>query len=46
MADSGSGLRGLTVVDFGVGMAAALVCKFLREAGAEVLRFESAAGDP
>jgi crotonobetainyl-CoA:carnitine CoA-transferase CaiB-like acyl-CoA transferase len=46
MTDSNAGLDGLTVVDLGVGMAAALIAKFLREAGAEVTRIEPGGGDP
>ena len=40
------GLRGLKVVDLGLGMAAALVAKFLREAGATITRAEPPSGDP
>ncbi len=44
---SGSeGLKGLKVIDLGVGMAAALVSKYLIESGAEVTRVEPADGDP
>lgn len=39
-------LDGLKVADFGVGMAAAIVAKFLAESGAEVHRMEPAGGDP
>lgn len=39
-------LRDLAVADFGLGMPAALVSKFLREAGAQVTRLEPPAGDP
>jgi len=46
MTDSNAGLAGLKVVDLGVGMAAALIAKFLREAGAEVTRIEPGGGDP
>jgi len=46
MQQAAGGLRDLKVVDLGVGMAAALVTKFLREAGAAVTRVEPAAGDP
>jgi crotonobetainyl-CoA:carnitine CoA-transferase CaiB-like acyl-CoA transferase len=46
MVGSDEGLRGLTVVDLGLGMAAALAAKFLREAGAEITRIEPAQGDP
>ena len=46
MTDSNAGLGGLKVVDLGVGMAAALIAKFLREAGAEVTRIEPGGGDP
>ena len=41
-----AGLRGLKIVDFGLGMAAALVAKFLVEGGAEITRIEPGAGDP
>ena len=41
-----SGLQELKVVDLGLGMAAALVAKYLLEAGAHVTRVEPAAGDP
>jgi crotonobetainyl-CoA:carnitine CoA-transferase CaiB-like acyl-CoA transferase len=44
--NSDSGLRGLKVVDLGVGMAAALVAKFLREGGADITRLEPSEGDP
>ena len=46
MVASGEGLRGLKVVDLGLGMAAALAAKFLREAGAEIVRVEPSQGDP
>jgi crotonobetainyl-CoA:carnitine CoA-transferase CaiB-like acyl-CoA transferase len=46
LTKSDMGLRGLKVVDLGVGMAAALVAKFLRESGAEISRFEPPGGDP
>jgi len=46
MVRPGTGLRGLKVVDRGLGMAPALVAKFLREAGAAITRVEPAAGDP
>ena len=46
LTKSDMGLRGLNVVDLGVGMAAALVAKFLREGGAEITRFEPPGGDP
>lgn len=46
MTETASGLRGIVVADFGTGMAAALIAKFLREQGADVTRFEPAAGDP
>jgi crotonobetainyl-CoA:carnitine CoA-transferase CaiB-like acyl-CoA transferase len=46
MQQSGSGLRDLKVVDLGLGMAAALVAKFLREGGALLTRVEPPAGDP
>ncbi|MDB5715007.1 MAG: CoA transferase [Sphingomonadales bacterium] len=39
-------LAGVKVADFGIGMATALVCKFLAEAGAEVRRMEPCDGDP
>jgi crotonobetainyl-CoA:carnitine CoA-transferase CaiB-like acyl-CoA transferase len=39
-------LRGLKVLDLGVGMASALVTKFLVEQGAEVDRLEPEVGDP
>ncbi|MGI4858316.1 MAG: CoA transferase [Janthinobacterium lividum] len=39
-------LDGVKVADFAVGMAAALVAKFLAEAGAEVHRMEPPGGDP
>src|SRR5580704_11433410 len=44
--NSDSGLRGLKVVDLGVGIAAALVTKFLREGGADITRLEPSEGDP
>jgi len=46
VTESGGGLRGLRVVDLGLGMAAALIAKFLREGGATITRVEPAAGDP
>ena len=46
MDTSASVLQGLTLVDFGLGMPAALVSKFLREAGARVQRLEPPDGDP
>jgi len=46
MMDSRTGLKGLQIVDLGLGMAAALVTKFLREAGASITRVEPPAGDP
>ncbi len=46
MSRSASVLEGLSVADFGLGMPAALVCKFLREAGAKISRIEPPAGDP
>src|SRR5262245_54439672 len=46
MVAAGEGLRGLKVVDLGLGMAPALAAKFLREAGAEIVRVEPAHGDP
>ena len=39
-------LKDLTVVDLGVGMAAALVAKYLAELGAQVIRVEPPDGDP
>lgn len=39
-------LSGIKVVDFGVGMPAALAVKLLADAGAEVVRFEPPQGDP
>ncbi len=39
-------LGGLKVVDLGVGMAPALVAKFLADAGAQVTRVPPAGGDP
>ncbi len=41
-----AGLQGLRVVDLGLGMAAALVAKYLAEAGAAVTRVEPPGGDP
>jgi crotonobetainyl-CoA:carnitine CoA-transferase CaiB-like acyl-CoA transferase len=46
MTESASSLSGLVVVDLGLGMAPALVAKFLREAGAAITRVEPPAGDP
>ena len=46
MTNSDTGLSGLKVIDLGVGMAPALVAKFLREGGADILRLEPPAGDP
>lgn len=46
MTDTGTGLRGLAVIDLGVGMSAALVAKFLCESGADVTRVEPVGGDP
>ena len=46
MEGSDQGLHGLAVVDLGLGMAAALVAKFLREAGADITRVEPVQGDP
>ena len=43
---SDTGLSGLKIIDLGVGMAPALVAKFLREGGADITRLEPAAGDP
>jgi len=40
------GKRGLFVVDLGLGMATALVAKFLAESGAMVARLEPPSGDP
>src|SRR5208282_6492663 len=40
------GLQGLKVVDLGLGMAAALVAKYLVETGASVTRVEPPGGDP
>ncbi|WP_289145198.1 CoA transferase [uncultured Sphingobium sp.] len=39
-------LQAVKVADFGTGMAAALMAKFLAEAGAEVRRMEPPGGDP
>ena len=39
-------LDGLVVADFGIGMAAALVSKYLAEAGAAITRVEPPQGDP
>jgi crotonobetainyl-CoA:carnitine CoA-transferase CaiB-like acyl-CoA transferase len=39
-------LSGLVVADLGLGMAAALVAKYLREAGAALTRVEPEQGDP
>jgi crotonobetainyl-CoA:carnitine CoA-transferase CaiB-like acyl-CoA transferase len=39
-------LTGLKVVDFGVGMAAAIAAKLLADSGAQVLRVEPEGGDP
>jgi len=39
-------LAGIVVVDIGFGHAAALIAKFLAEAGARVVRFEPVGGDP
>jgi crotonobetainyl-CoA:carnitine CoA-transferase CaiB-like acyl-CoA transferase len=46
MMDSRTGLKGLQIVDLGLGMAPALVAKFLREVGASITRVEPPAGDP
>ena len=46
MPASDTSLAGLSVVDLGVGMAAALVAKFLCESGARIDRIEPAAADP
>lgn len=46
MSRSANFLQGLTVVDLGLGMAPALITKFMREAGARVHRFEPPGGDP
>jgi crotonobetainyl-CoA:carnitine CoA-transferase CaiB-like acyl-CoA transferase len=39
-------LSGLSVVDFGLGLAGALVCQQLKDLGAAIARVEPAAGDP
>jgi len=44
--EDGALLRGLTVVDLAVGMAGALIAKFLAELGANVYRVAPAGGDP
>jgi crotonobetainyl-CoA:carnitine CoA-transferase CaiB-like acyl-CoA transferase len=46
MTSIGAVLSGLKIVDFGVGMADALVSKFLVELGATVHRVEPPEGDP
>jgi crotonobetainyl-CoA:carnitine CoA-transferase CaiB-like acyl-CoA transferase len=46
MVQATTGLKGLEVVDLGLGMAAALVAKYLVEAGATVTRIEPPGGDP
>ena len=46
MTKPDTGLNGLKVIDLGVGMAPALVAKFLREGGADITRLEPPAGDP
>ncbi|MET0988176.1 MAG: CoA transferase [Steroidobacteraceae bacterium] len=46
MSSIGEILKGMTVVDAGVGMPAALVSKFLQELGATVVRKEPDGGDP
>jgi crotonobetainyl-CoA:carnitine CoA-transferase CaiB-like acyl-CoA transferase len=46
MQQSSDGPLDLKVVDLGLGMAAALVAKFLRESGAAVTRVEPPGGDP
>lgn len=46
MTQRDTGLDGLKVVDLGLGMAAALVTKFLREGGAQITRVEPVSGDP
>jgi crotonobetainyl-CoA:carnitine CoA-transferase CaiB-like acyl-CoA transferase len=39
-------LQGLKVANFGMGMAPALIAKFLAEQGADVVRVEPSSGDP
>jgi crotonobetainyl-CoA:carnitine CoA-transferase CaiB-like acyl-CoA transferase len=46
MSKPENALRGLTVLDMGAGMTAALVAKFLVESGARVIRLEPETGDP
>ena len=46
MTKPDTGLDGIKVIDLGVGMAPALVAKFLREGGADITRLEPPAGDP
>ena len=46
MGDAPQPLRGVRVLDLGLGMAAAIAVRFLVDAGAEVLRLEPAQGDP
>jgi crotonobetainyl-CoA:carnitine CoA-transferase CaiB-like acyl-CoA transferase len=46
LTKSDTGLSGLKVIDLGLGMAPALVAKFLREGGAGITRVEPPAGDP
>jgi crotonobetainyl-CoA:carnitine CoA-transferase CaiB-like acyl-CoA transferase len=41
-----SAVQGLTVVDFGLGLTAALIAKQFAELGARVIRIEPAGGDP
>ena len=45
-SDVSEAARALKVVDFGLGMSAALVAKQLAEMGAAVNRIEPATGDP
>ena len=46
MTTAPSVLKNIQVIDLGLGMPAALVTKFLLEAGANVRRLEPASGDP
>jgi crotonobetainyl-CoA:carnitine CoA-transferase CaiB-like acyl-CoA transferase len=46
MTKLATALSDITVLDLGVGLAAALVAKFLAQAGAEVVRLEPPGGDP
>jgi crotonobetainyl-CoA:carnitine CoA-transferase CaiB-like acyl-CoA transferase len=41
-----SAVRGLKVIDFGLGLTAALIAKHFAELGARVVRMEPAGGDP